>query len=280
MIRPRQIDGLQLIAEDYDLFLIDQFGVLHDGHTPYDGAIQTLEHLKSAGKKVILLSNSGKRSAPNATRLRRLGFTEDLYDLVVTSGEVAWQQLSSEDEKLRRRRCLLLSRGGDLSAIEGLGLQTVDDGADADLVLISGSEGDEVALDDYARRLRPAAERNVICLCTNPDKIMITPTGLSYGAGRIAELYESLGGTVRWIGKPWPAIYRFALERSGNPAPERVIGIGDSVEHDIAGAKGTGAATLLIRGGILAEANDTELSDLFKQHGATPDFLLQSLVWD
>lgn len=274
------LGGISEIAEDYDLFLVDQFGVLHDGQSPYSGAIQVLEALKARGKTVVLLSNSGKRSAPNAERLRGLGFPETLYDLFVTSGEVAWHQLSGEIGEGRVRRCLLLSRGGDRSAIEGLNLDLVEDGAEADIVLISGSEGSAIGLERYRDLIRPAAERGIPCLCSNPDKVMITPAGLDFGAGRIAEVYEQLGGQVTWIGKPFPAMYRFALERCGLPAGAKAIGIGDSVEHDIAGAAGIGAATLLIKGGILADADENEMAALFRKHGATPDFLLESFAWN
>lgn len=276
----KTIGGLKEIADEYDLFLIDQFGVLHDGQTPYPGAIRVLEELRSKGKTVVLLSNSGRRSAANIARMETLGFPRDLYDHFVTSGEVAWHQLSAGIGAGETRRCLLLSRGGITSAVEGLGLELVEDAADADLVLLAGSDGDSVPLEVYLEKLRPAAERKLPCLCTNPDKIMITPSGLRYGAGRIAEEYEALGGPVEWIGKPWPSIYRFALERSGGAEGKRIIGIGDSIEHDIAGARGIGAASLLIKGGILIDAHEKELSDLFAQYEATPDFLSQSFAWD
>lgn len=273
------LGGVRDIFEDYELFLVDQFGVLHDGQSPYRGAVWVLEELKARGKTVVLLSNSGKRSAPNAERLRGLGFPEALYDLLVTSGEVAWHQLSEGAQDGTIRRCLLLSRGGDRSAVEGLDLELVDDGAEADIVLISGSEGSEVGLEAYLERIRPAAERGVACLCSNPDKLMITPAGLDFGAGRIAEVYEELGGSVTWIGKPFPAMYSFALSRCGNPPASEIIGIGDSVEHDIAGAAAIGAATLLIKGGILADADQDDLGALTRKHGVTPDFLLESFVW-
>ncbi|TQV83074.1 TIGR01459 family HAD-type hydrolase [Denitrobaculum tricleocarpae] len=280
----RAVGGLREIAGDYDLFLIDQFGVLHDGQAPYPGAIRVLEKLKSEAKTVVLLSNSGRRSTANATRMEALGFPSDLYDHFVTSGEVAWHQLSAGSGAGQTRRCLLLSRGGTRSAVEGLGLELVEDGADADLVLLAGSDGDSVPLEHYLENLRPAAERKVPCLCTNPDKIMITAAGLRYGAGRIAEEYEALGGPVEWIGKPWPSIYRFALERcsgaDGEGEDKRIIGIGDSIEHDIAGARGIGAASLLIKGGILADADEAELSALFAKYKAAPDFLSQSFAWD
>ena len=65
----RSIDGLGAITESFDLFLIDQFGVLHDGVKPYDGAIECLKNLKAKGKSVVLLSNSGKRATANISRL-------------------------------------------------------------------------------------------------------------------------------------------------------------------------------------------------------------------
>ena len=274
------LGGIGEIFDHYDLFLVDQFGVLHDGQNPYPGAIRVLEELKAGGKTVVLLSNSGKRSAPNAERLRGLGFPEELYDLLVTSGEVAWHQLSEGSQDGKIQRCLLLSRGGDRSAVKGLNLELVEDGAAADIVLISGSEGSAVGLERYHDLIRPAAERGITCLCSNPDKIMITPAGLDFGAGRIAEAYEQFGGPVTWIGKPFPAMYHFALERCGLPTGARVIGIGDSVEHDIAGAAGIGAGTLLIKGGILADADDGEMTALFQKHAVTPDFLLESFTWD
>lgn len=279
MTRYQTIGGLKEIAEGYDLFLIDQFGVLHDGQRPYPGAIQVLDELRSREKTVVLLSNSGRRADANAARMETLGFSRDLYDHFVTSGEVAWHQLSTGIDAGEARRCLLLSRGGTRSAVEGLGLELVEDAADADLVLLAGSDGDSVPLEYYREQLRPAAERKLPCLCTNPDKVMITASGLHYGAGRIAEEYEALGGPVEWIGKPWPSIYHFALQRCGGSEGRRLIGIGDSIEHDIAGASGIGAASLLIKGGILADADDQELSALFARHKASPDFLSQSFAW-
>ncbi|TGR16391.1 TIGR01459 family HAD-type hydrolase, partial [Mesorhizobium sp. M1C.F.Ca.ET.196.01.1.1] len=114
-------------------------------------------------------------------------------------------------------------------------------------------------LEHYREMLAPAAVSGVPCLCTNPDRIMLTKSGQRFGAGRIAELYEELGGNVEWIGKPHRPIYDAALAMLGNPPRERVVGIGDSIEHDIAGASGAGLSSALVRSGILAEMSGQQL---------------------
>ncbi|MBP1861379.1 TIGR01459 family HAD-type hydrolase [Rhizobium herbae] len=266
----------------FDAFLIDQFGVLRDGKGPYPGAAETLVRLKQSGKTIIILSNSGKRSAENDRRLAALGFDPESWDWFLTSGEVAWKILGSEslgEGKGLARKCLLISRDGDTSPLDGLDLIRTERGDDADFILLAASEGDVRPLADYETLLAPAARRAVPCLCTNPDKIMLTKEGTAFGAGRIAELYEELGGTVRWIGKPFPDIYATALEFLGLIDPERICCIGDSIEHDIAGAAGAGLKSVLVTTGILETASDAERQALFAEHGAIPDFILPKFIW-
>ena len=279
MSGPEKIDGLGAVVDRFDCFLVDQFGVLRDGRGPYPGAAETLSRLKAAGKRVIVLSNSGKRAAENSRRLAAIGFDAASWDLFLTSGETAWRILKAEMAGGIERRCLLISRDGDTSAIDGLGLTRTATGADADVVMISASEGDRYPLDHYRTLLEPAARRGVACFCTNPDKIMLTRDGEAFGAGRIAELFEELGGTVRWIGKPFPDIYAEAMRFLGAPDPSRVVCIGDSIEHDIAGAAGAGLASILVTTGILARADDAARAKLYGEHGAVPDFILPQFLW-
>jgi HAD superfamily hydrolase (TIGR01459 family) len=279
---PETVADLHSLAQRFDVFLIDQFGVLHDGSAPYPGAVEALSSLKAAGKKIVLVSNSGKRAGPNESRLCGLGFQPGSWDIFLSSGEVAWRKFSGQlgAERLAPgTRCLLLSRGNDRSAIDGLDLELAQDGASADVVLLSGSEGDTRPMEFYRALLEPAACAGVPLICTNPDKIMLTEAGLKFGAGAIADLYEEMGGGVERIGKPFPAIYEAALRDLGNPPKDRIVGIGDSIEHDIAGAKGVGIAAALVRSGILAGLGPAELQDAFARYSATPDFLLPQFVW-
>jgi HAD superfamily hydrolase (TIGR01459 family) len=271
------LDGIGALAERYGVFLLDQFGVLHDGQAPYPGAVEALSALKHAGKTVVLISNSGKRARPNEDRLLKLGFAAGSWDHFVSSGEVAWRSFSdmAASGKLRSgTKCLLISRDNDRTAIEGLPFVLTEAGEDAELVLISASEGDRHDLDHYRQLLAAAAARKVPCFCTNPDRIMLTAAGPRFGAGEIADLYESLGGSVTRIGKPYRAIFAAALALAGEPERGSVVCVGDSVEHDIAGGKGVGVATALVLGGILADTPD--LAAVFDEQQAWPDYITAS----
>jgi HAD superfamily hydrolase (TIGR01459 family) len=260
----------------YDAFVLDQFGTLHDGTTLYPGVVEVLRSIRAAGKRLALLSNSGKRAADNAVRLTRLGVPADVFDVVLTSGEVGFGLIGAGrvPAALGRRRCFLLERDGDGSLLDGLDLDQVP-ADDADLVLIAGSEGERRPMASYGEMLAPLAARGVPAVCLNPDRTMLTPRGFAFGAGQIAELYQHLGGAVAWIGKPYPEVFAATLAALGNPAPARVAVVGDSVEHDIAGARAAGCAAYLVRSGIIAGASDAAIAEECRTFGATPDAVLE-----
>jgi HAD superfamily hydrolase (TIGR01459 family) len=269
------------IASSFTAIFFDQYGVLHDGHRAYPGAREALAALKSGGVKIVILSNSGRTSQANARRAAALGFGPELYDHFVTSGDVARRLLKrggGPAPLTPETRCLTISSHDDDDFPSTLGLASASDGAVADLVIISGSQGDRPSLDEYRRILAPAAMRGAPCVCTNPDKLMLTPTGIAPGAGRIAELYQELGGEVKWIGKPFPQVYQEAAALCGVEGPREILCVGDSVEHDVVGAHGFGAAAALLRCGILATLSEAELAHEIGKHGAVPDFVLKDLT--
>lgn len=264
---------LASLAHQYDAFLIDQFGVLLDGTGAYDGAPAALSALAQLGKKIVLLSNSGKRAAPNVARLTRLGFDPDSYLTVMSSGEAAFAELKGRigKEIPLGASVWVHARDHDMSPVDGLELTPVEDAAAADLLIIAGSRADEFELAQYRSWLAPAAQRGVPAFCTNPDMKMLTPLGTRFGAGAIATLYEELGGKVEWVGKPFPLIYRLAHDALGQA--ERVLCIGDSPEHDIAGGQAAGFATALVRTGLHADLSDIALLEHCRST-AVPDFII------
>jgi HAD superfamily hydrolase (TIGR01459 family) len=249
---PTPLPGLGAIADRYDAFLVDQFGVLHDGRAAFPGAADALRRLKEAGKSVAILSNSGKRAAPNAARLGALGFPPALYDWLVTSGEAAHAWLGAHAAP--GTRVFVLARDGDRSITEGLGLTETADPDSADLLLIAGVEPERMDRGAHAALLAPLAARRVPCVCANPDLVMYLSGGLAFAAGAVAGDYAAAGGSVTWFGKPHRPIFDHALALMGVRDPARAVMIGDSPEHDCAGAAVAGCAWALVEGGAQADA--------------------------
>jgi HAD superfamily hydrolase (TIGR01459 family) len=282
--------GVAELAARYDHFLVDQWGVLHDGHAPYPGAVECLQHLHAAGKQVLLLSNSGKRTWVNRERLHDMGFDETLFDHVVTSGEATWRALADRTDPFFRdlgQRCVLWSRYGDRSLVEELDL-TVVGVEHADFLLLGGTE-DSARLEDFIAPLERAAVRDLPMVCANPDIIAVHPNGtFGMAPGAVARHYEGLGGRVFYVGKPHRPIYALCLEALGNPAPEQIIAIGDSVQHDIAGGLGMGMQTALNMAGIHSPDFDHEgglesylpaIAKLEAEYGHRPHWLLPRFRW-
>ncbi len=265
---------LAALIDNYDYFLIDQFGVLRDDEGAYDGAIAALRVLKEHGKHVIVLSNSGRSGQYNTERFVRLGFEPSLFEHFVTSGDVAFEILSASPEIRRGMKAFTISSGGDHDLADRLGLASVSRSYEADLIIISGSEAEKIGLDDYRRQLAPAATRRAPCFCTNPDIHKLAGGKTAPGAGAIAGIYEELGGRVRRIGKPYRDIYMRAISRWRNAEPGRIICIGDSLEHDIKGASDMGLPSVLVRTGILATASEGELAELARRHHTAPTYLM------
>lgn len=280
-------NGLAQIEAHYDTYLVDQWGVLHDGQSAYPGAVDCLRRLMAAGKRVIICSNSGKRAADNAARLQRFGVDTDCYTELVTSGEVAWHMLrtgSGGGAAFAGKRCLLLQSDADANFAEGLPLPLVEQVAEAEFILLAGVD-DTKPPEFYRQVLDAAAQRGLPMLCANPDLTRLTPQGLQPGAGALAWRYEVAGGRVSYVGKPYPDIYAHCLRRAGGG---RALAVGDSLHHDVAGGHAAGIDTLLVLGGVHAEEFRVAqgpverlgvIRDIVGADGAIPDWVLSYFRW-
>lgn len=252
-----RIKGLSQIAQNYDAMLIDQFGVIHDGQKLYAGTSEVLAKLHALQIPVIVMTNSGKRAASNVLRLVKMGVPRGHFVDAVSSGEVAFQSLDVS-------RAFLIGKRGEDYGFDGI--EFVEP-AHAEKILILGSNAPETSLEDYREILRGL---KLPAVCCNPDKLMLTAQGLQPAPGAIAALYETMDGKVTWIGKPYPAIYHHALKLLGHPT--RVLCIGDSAEHDVAGGRSAGLQTLLVQQGISAHLSETEISP-------KPDYMMKDFTW-
>ncbi|CAM9165842.1 unnamed protein product, partial [Phaeothamnion confervicola] len=208
--------GLLPVVDKYDAFLIDQWGVMHDGTRAYAGAVECVARLALLGKKIVLLSNSSKRKSTAFSNLKRMGFRTDAILDVVTSGELAWQGLAdrkTEPFKSLGKRCFILGNGDDdveYATSAGLTLSSLEA---ADFVLARGVFA-TVSAAAEVERFRPnvmgnsrveaalmaAAERGVPMLVTNPD--FQRPGTNDPMPGMLGRFYGAVGGTVHYVGKP------------------------------------------------------------------------------
>ena len=266
---------LEKLADQFDAFFIDQFGVLMDASGPYPFAIDAIKRLSEYNKPIVLISNSGKRAKKNCDRLERLGFKLNLLIAVITSGEVAYWTIKN---KFQERwytilKIYLISRDADTSPINGLSCETAKNTDKADYLIIAGSETDSKPLNYYTSLLEPMANKGVPAFCTNPDIVMLTPNGTSFGAGLIAKEYEEMGGSVTWFGKPHPLIYKFALNKIPEIKSTKVLCIGDSVKHDIRGTFNANCSSALVKTGIAATKQEEELINSLN-FSDTPNFII------
>ena len=276
------------IAEGYDGFLIDQWGVLHDGHNLFPDAHEVMQRLRAAGKTLVVVSNSSRRLSTTRENMARMGLDPDLFDLIETSGEEVWQALHRAPDDFYRdlgRRCLVYQWGKDESFFEGLELDRVPTVEEADFVLMNGTEPGEI--ENYATALRGAAARGLPMVCANHDFVAVSPSGaLVECPGGVARRYEAMGGYVRWHGKPRANTYRRATAPMTTSAA--VLAIGDSLFHDIGGAAAHGIDSLFITGGIhrldldLAPDgghSEARFRELCEEYAVRPTFVASRLAW-
>ena len=161
----------------------------------------------------------------------------------------------------------------------------MDDVADADLVVATGAPRDDAALPSVCAQLAPTAARGVPLVCTNPDRVIPTATGLALGPGAVAAAYAELGARVFLYGKPHAPIYAAARRQLGELPMERVLAIGDLLDTDIRGARAAGIASVLITatGGhahTLGPAPSAAALDaLWAAAGVAPDLVLARFSW-
>jgi HAD superfamily hydrolase (TIGR01459 family) len=248
---------LSHIADRYDAFVIDLWGVLHDGVRAFPAAVACLEQLRAHDKRVLILSNAPRRAEVVAARNAELGIPRELCDGVMSSGEAAWRHLARRDDPWHRalgRRCHHLGPARDRGMREGLDYDFVEDPGQADFILNTGTLhfGDTPAR--YDELLRVALARRLPMVCANPDLEVIRGDRREICAGTIARAYERIGGEVRYHGKPHPEIYDDCLALIAAPARGRIAAIGDSLRTDIAGARAAGIDGIFITGGLQGEA--------------------------
>jgi HAD superfamily hydrolase (TIGR01459 family) len=250
----RFLSGFAEIADTYDGFVLDLWGVIHDGVNAFPHAVDCLGRLRAAGKKTLLLSNAPRTNAAVQTMMRRMGIADALYTGILTSGEAVRRALQAPPDAwwaALGSRVYHLGPERDRPVLEGLTLMTVAVPAEADFVLNTGPDDHRNPSDmnEFEPTLRDCLAHRLPMVCANPDLEVVRGGVRVLCAGALAVRYQALGGDVRSLGKPDPAIYQPVLAALGLPR-EKVLAVGDSLRTDIAGASAAGLAACWVLDGL------------------------------
>jgi len=280
----RFVEQLSELVEGVEVILSDIWGVVHNGLEAFPEACEALNTYRQRGGTVILITNAPRPADSVQRQLRKLGVADDVYDAIVSSGDLTRLFVADHPGK----RMFWLGPERDNSIYRGLD-PVIAPLEQADYIVCTGLFDDETeSAEDYRAMMLQARERKLPLVCANPDIVVERGDRLIYCAGAIAELYRELGGEVIFYGKPHRPIYERAMalasERRGSPAPlDRVLAIGDSVRTDLTGAHGFGIDCLFVTRGIHSEdfegidqLDPASVKELF---GHPPKALMRELRW-
>jgi len=187
-----------------------------------------------------------------------MGVPRDAWDLIVSSGDAAqeamlhgavgrkvWHLGPSKDDGFFEN---IPAEHSATDAIQRVPLDQAEG-------IVATGLSDELTEtpEDYRERFQQAIDRGLPMLCANPDLVVDLGDMRIYCAGALAQLYEQMGGTAYYYGKPHAPIYALARKRIGLAPDANYLAIGDGIKTDIAGAEDQKIDSLFVTGGLAAE---------------------------
>eukprot|EP00934_Nitzschia_sp_Nitz4_P005347 Nitzschia sp. Nitz4//scaffold87_size112219//77826//78872//NITZ4_004081-RA/size112219-processed-gene-0.29-mRNA-1//-1//CDS//3329559390//5337//frame0 len=287
----------EAILNRYDGFLVDQWGVMHNGYESMVGAPECIAQLASQGKKVVILSNSPASEEETLQALGPLGFDRAHFSCgAVTSGDLATSYIQTKYSGPQSKALFMcwknpaapsaedfLKRCGDLRLVSS-------PEQEPDVLIVQGNEiilgpknpdgsRSERSMGDFVLSgnlditigpiLKSCASRRIPLVCVDPDFLTVNPDGSTYYMpGTIAQRYEALGGEVQYFGKPYKPGFEEGIRRlleAGVSSKEKIAMIGDSLHHDVAGANSVGLDSIMVLGGVHRKELGNELGNLAEE---------------
>ena len=92
----RELIGLKEIYDNYDTFIIDLWGVMHNGIMLNPKAVEVVENLQKNSKKFVFLSNAPRPSVNVIDFLLEMKMDKKYLSNVVTSGEAAMHAINKK----------------------------------------------------------------------------------------------------------------------------------------------------------------------------------------
>lgn len=252
------------ISNGFGAILLDAYGVFWGGNDVglLPRAKEMMEALVSQGKVVGILSNSTQLAAKELYKLSQHSLIQGKhFHFLITSGEVTRELFLSHQLPFDTSNKKFWVLYGDhprfsshSSIFQGTTYVETPHIDEADFVYIGvphiGGE-DQTDPELFHEQVQQLKKENLILVCANPDRFAHEgkPARAVVRQGTIAALYEALGGTVHYIGKPYEAAYSHAMRHFHKENifdPKEILMVGDTPETDIRGARQFGMASALI----------------------------------
>lgn len=282
--------GIRELADHYQYFIFDVWGVIHDGSAAYPNVVENIKYLRTQNKKICFLSNAPRRSFKVASVLQKFGITPDLYDFILTSGEATYLDFKKNQENGFEdfgKNYFYIGPEKDIDLLQGLNYKMVEDPAPANIAITTGFDHDDSILTEKMPQIIEVKKYNLPLICVNPDMIVIKQGGKEIiCAGALAQEYKKMQGQVIYYGKPFASVYKMVCELFNNFDLTKMLAIGDGMETDIKGAVDYGIDSALITGGILSNilnvkygqtADKNKLEIVCKNYQIYPTFVLSGL---
>ena len=264
--------GLRAIAENYDIFYIDLWGVVHNGINLHKNAIKALEEITKAKKQYVLLTNAPRPNKTVKSFLEAMGMTKEIRKNVYSSGEAA---LSYLKKNFLNKKFFHLGPARDFDLfLDFMKNKTVDIRESSYLLCTGLFEEQGEDLDYYKELFKGHLSKKMIC--TNPDLIVDRGDKRELCAGSVALIFEKMGGKVVYFGKPFPEVYNQSIDNKG----KKILSIGDNLNTDIKGANLLNYDSLIVSNGIHKEEIKKEgIDTVSKKYEAIVNFIQTELKW-
>jgi len=244
----KEIQSLLDLIDDYDLFLFDQWGVIHDGKNIFPKAEEVFLHLQNLKKQAVIISNSGKKSSDNIIRMKKLGAKNTLNVPLITSGDVCRDLLVNKKNYFKNLGDKYFVVATEYPLLSETQYQQVHNLEKSDFLLLCTTTNFD-GYDLIDNIFNEAINLKLPLVCSNPDVLGISGEDVHPSTGDLAIKYKKMGGKTHIIGKPGDEIFDFALNRTGIDKIKTLM-IGDSLFNDIYGANQFNIDSLLITSGI------------------------------
>jgi len=244
----KEIQSLLDLIDDYDLFLFDQWGVIHNGKNIFPKAEEVFLHLQNLKKQAVIISNSGKKSSDNISRMKKLGAKNTLNVPLITSGDVCRDLLVNKKNYFKNLGDKYFVVATEYPLLSETQYQQVHSLEKSDFLLLCTTTNFD-GYDLIDNIFNEAINLKLPLVCSNPDVLGLSGEDVHPSTGDLAIKYKKMGGKTHIIGKPGDEIFDFALNRTGIDKIKTLM-IGDSLFNDIYGANQFNIDSLLITSGI------------------------------